>query len=262
MLVVDPRRGSGEFAKLFSSFSIETITEYLTFADFAFAGNGPDGIDYSIGIERKALSDWLSCMHDERYIGYQLDGMLKEYHFSILIIEGVYRPDRDGYIEELVPVWDRQRNCPSTEIFRWKRIYTGKKLVLFSAFAGHIDTLRFKAGTPNAGFLIAQTSSKLHTTYEVACLYRWFQRPYADHRSHIGFHDPAAVLRSKSSLVRRCAMQISGIGYERSATVEAAFPSVMAMALSNEEDWSKLEGIGKKSAARIIHELRGGRNGQ
>jgi ERCC4-type nuclease len=254
VLLIDPRRGSGEFSSLFSSYSIEIFKEHLEFGDFAFSGSSFDG-DCSIGVERKALDDFLACCNDSRFIGHQLPGLLDSYHYSVLLIEGTFRPDREGYIEELVPVWHRGQ--PSEKIFQWKRLHQGKRAVLFSTLSGHLNTLRLKAGRPNAGFLVMQTADKLSTTFEVAALYRWFQKPWDEHRSHIGFFDPASVLNVKSSLVRRVAMQLPNIGYERSALVDKTFRSVQDMANSNEERWSELDGIGKKTAAQVVKALRG-----
>lgn len=254
MIIVDGRRGSGEFASLFTSYSIETVTEHLAFGDFAFSGTSFNG-DCSVGVERKALGDFLTCMNDSRFVGHQLPGLLENYHYSVLLIEGTFRPDKEGYIEELTPIW--QHGKPSERFAQWKRLHQGRKAVLFSTVSGHLNTLRLKAGAPNAGFLVMQTADKMSTTFEVAALYNWFQKPWDLHRSHVGYHDPAAVLGIKSTLLRRIAMQLPSIGYERSATVESAFKSVQDMVNSNEESWSCLEGIGKPTATKIVKALRG-----
>lgn len=254
MIHVDNRAGSGEFAKLFERFSIPVSLELMSFGDFAFVGSAPDG-DCSIGIERKALADFLACCDDSRFTGHQLPGLLSDYHYVVLIIEGTYRPDENGFIEVL---WQ----LPGKDLFIWKKLYSGKKTVLFSQLEGHINTLRLKAGTPNAGFLVVNTTSKLHTTHVVAHLYRWFQKPWEEHRSHIGFFDPASVFRSKSSFERLLAMQLPGVGADRSKLIEDAFPGVKdiispleQMMAATEKDWASIDGIGGVTAKKIFHTL-------
>lgn len=252
-IIVDPRRGSGEFAKLLGRFSIPVFEEYLEFGDFAFAGNGHDG-DCSVGVERKALGDFLTCMDDSRFVGHQLPGLLETYHFTFLMIEGVYRPAEDGFIEQLMPT-------SKPNVSYWARLYVGKKSVLYSQVAGHLNTLRLKAGAPNAGLAVIQTFDKLHTTYEVAHLYRWFQKPWEEHRSHIGFYDPVSMFRTSSSFERRVAMQLDGIGFDRSAAIESKFPGTETMSpmeemmAATEKDWESIPGVGKLSAEKIYRQL-------
>lgn len=255
-LIVDPRVGSGELGRSFAKFSIPVEEEHLNFGDFAFVGCGPSG-DVSIGIERKAIADFLTCMNDSRFVGHQLPGLLNDYHYTVMILEGIYRPDIEGFIETAVPSPRRD------DISFWRRVKHGSKYVLFSQLSAHLNTLRLKAGTPNAGFLVMQTADQLHTVHEIAQLYRWFQKPWEEHRSHIGFYDPVSMFRASSSFERRCFMQLDGIGFERSGVIEAKFAGVngistleQAMA-ATEKDWASIDGIGKLSAEKIFRQLHG-----
>lgn len=263
-ITIDPRRGSGEFARLFGGFSIPIYLEALDSADYAFSGNGPYG-DVSVGVERKALADFLACMNDERFTGFQLEKLLKDYHYTFVVIEGVYRPSIDGFIEVCQPVKDRFRN-ESDKVMTWRPLYEGSKgrRTLYSQLEGHINTLRLKAGTPNAGFLVVNTTDALHTTWAVANLYRWFSKPWQEHQSHIGFYDPASLFRGKSSFEMRLAMQIDGIGVDRANLISKAFPGVEGvtspleqMMAATEKDWNAVDGIGKLGAERIYRQLHG-----
>lgn len=235
MIWIDPRRGSGELKPLFSSFSIPTELEYLDSADFFLCGRGVDKDnrpqEVAIGIERKAMGDFLDCMDDARFVGYQMDKMLSTYNFPIICLEGTYRPSDDGYIEELYEI---HRDGKPLDIFKWRKVYRGRKTVLFSALSGHLNTLRLRAG-----LYIVETSNKLHTAWFVANLYKWFNdKSWDEHRSHLRIYDPASTLGGKSSFIRKFAMQIPGIGYDKSALVEQAFPGTLGtleMFLSNEE---------------------------
>lgn len=263
-ITIDPRRGSGEFARLFGGFSIPIYLEYLNSADYAFSGNGPSG-DISIGVERKALADFMTCMNDERFTGVQLDNLLKEYHYTFVVIEGVYRPSIDGFIEVCKPIKDRFGN-ENEKIMSWRPLYEGskKRPTLYAQLEGHINTLRLKAGMSNAGFLVANTTDALHTTWMVANLYRWFNKPWIEHQSHIGFYDPASLFRGKSSFEMRLSMQFDGVGIDRANMISKAFPGIDTvtspleqMMAATEKDWAQVEGIGKTTAEKIYRQLHG-----
>jgi ERCC4-type nuclease len=261
MVIVDPRRGSKELAKFFGN-SVELCEEYLDFGDFFFAGNGPVG-DVAVGVERKALGDFLTCMDDERFTGYQLPNLLKSYNYTFVIIEGIYRPTADGYIDVCLPTRDRFGN-ESSDYAKWRRLYRGKRAPLYSQLEGHLNTLRLKAGTPNAGFVVIQTTDSFHTAQSITALYNWFAKPWEEHRSHIGFYDPATIFRAESSFERRCFMQFEGIGYEKSGLIEVKFPGqrepeavspMEQIMAASEKELATIDGIGKASAERIYRTL-------
>lgn len=265
MLLIDPRSGSGEFSefrKLFAAHSIQVELEQLPFGDFAFLGNcvdkngRPD--EGMIGVERKALGDLLTCMRDNRFVGHQLPGMLESYHLSFLVVEGMWRPDSEGYVEAAFPL-------KNGELFCWRKMYQGRNVILYSALSNYLNTLRLKSG-----LVVVETADKASTAWFVASLHKWFEKPWESHTSHLSFYDPASVLRLKSSLVRRCAVQLSGIGQDKSALIDKAFGSVLEMALANEETWlekvrweagGKNMTLGKATVAKIVNEIRGGKNG-
>lgn len=242
MLIIDDRVGSKEFLSIMSSHSVPCTLEHLEFGDFAFVGRGPKQQDWSVGIERKALSDFLQCLHDHRFVGYQLPGMLSTYHSSFLIVEGVYRPDSNGYMETIS--WSGG----------WVRIQLGKKPILYSAFSNSLNTLRLRSGIQ-----VIQTNSKIHTAFEVASLYRWFSdKEWEEHRSHLADYDPASVLNIKTPFSRRVAIQLEGIGAKKAARVEDEFHgSVWEMANADSKRWQRIEGVGKTIADRIVTEFKG-----
>jgi len=63
------------------------------------------------------------------------------------------------------------------------------------------------------------------------------------------------VLLTRPSLVRRVAKELTGIGWERSLTIEQQWPTVREMVNASAADWVKLEGIGKGIASKIDEEL-------
>ncbi len=258
VIFIDPRTGSGELRPLFSAFSIPIIDdEYLSSGDFAFEGKAIDkeGRPKSVmvGVERKSLGDLLQCLDDARFVGVQLPKMFEEYHFAFLFVEGIWRPDAEGYVEQACPARDDR-------VFYWRRVYTGKKIVLFSALANHLNTLRLKTN-----LIVVETADKLSTAWHVANLYKWFNdKAWDEHRSHLREYDPASTFRGKSSFERRIAACFDGIGHDRSALIEAAFPGVKdvtspmeQMMAATEKDWAAIDGIGRATAEKVYRQLHG-----
>ena len=77
MILIDSRIGSVEFEKQLPK-DIAQVTQ-LEYADFMFNGLGPNNEIWSIGVERKAIGDLISCMFDNRFTGHQLPGLQNEY---------------------------------------------------------------------------------------------------------------------------------------------------------------------------------------
>jgi hypothetical protein len=146
-------------------------------------------------------------------------------------------------------------------------MYRGPKPVLFSAVSNHLNTLRLKTG-----LYIVETVDMMSTAWTIASLYKWFNdKEWDEHRSHLRDYDPAAILRAKSSLVRRCAAQLTGIGPDKSAYIDQAFSSVLEMATASEQTWlekvrweagGKNMTLGKATVSKLVRELRGNKNGQ
>jgi ERCC4-type nuclease len=249
MIWLDPRVGSRELAQYFRMSSIPITTdEMLDSGDAMFVGNGVDDKgrpeDIMVGIERKTLPDLLQCMDDARFVGVQLGKMISTYHFAFLIVEGFWRPDYDGNVERLV---DTKKDMISI----WRPLTRGPYPVKADVLCNHLNTLRLKTD-----LIVLESADKAGTAWQVMNLYRWFQKPWEQHRSHLREHDPASIFRGKSSFERRVAMQLPNVGYEKSSLIEKAFTSVQAMANANEETWEAIPGIGKKGAVNIVKAFR------
>lgn len=98
MILIDPRAGSGELASNFKPYDIPIQLTNLDSGDFAFYGEGPEGISL-IGFERKVISDLAQSKRSNRLHGFQLPNMSVDYAVSHLIVEGIYRSGETGLIE-------------------------------------------------------------------------------------------------------------------------------------------------------------------
>ena len=114
------------------------------------------------------------------------------------------------------------------------------------------------------GVIVKKSRDVRETAAIIRALWDNFQRPPSAHNSlHAIYKTPAdTVLLVPPSLVRRVASELPGIGWQRSQVVAEHFPSVEAMVAAGVKEWSKLDGIGKKTAEKVVSALKGGRNGK
>ncbi len=224
MMLVDPRRGSGELLAALKRAGVPVKSKTLPFADFTFR-SGPgyapgthdsdtDG-DVRVGVERKKTDELIGAVHDSRFRRKQVQGLLTSFPgHAWLLHEGVYEPDAHG-------------------ILRSGKVFTSKKGTrlavlheagftrerhLYENFAKFQHTMHVKTR-----LLSGRTVSPEETVAWLASLYRWYQKPYKKHKSAYVVDEtkPDGVLLTKDSYERRVLAQLPGVGWERSKHVEA-----------------------------------------
>src|SRR6266849_7484252 len=163
MILVDSRVGSKELAPYLHRLGLHAELTMLEFGDAAFEGNGPEG-KLCIGIERKTLGDMLSCIEDARYAAHQRPGMIAMYTNSILIIEGIWKPDSpSGYLLECVATLNWRPYRHRTQMVRYSKLFRYLLSVQFS------------------GVTVIWSRDVENTAYNIAECYQYFQKPWADH---------------------------------------------------------------------------------
>ena len=162
-----------------SNASVPVITMLQEYGDVTFAGNGPDGGECTVGIERKRLSDLVTSMTDRRLAGKQLHGLVQTYDFRFLLVEGVWRSGVHGEIEELYgkewrPFFSREPGRPSVS---YRQVHS------------FLDTIRLKAGRDDEGdgrgIILLSSSNLRETAAQLLTLWHWFNdKSWEEHRSH------------------------------------------------------------------------------
>lgn len=237
MVLIDDRVGSRELVDLISN----SILVHLDYGDAAFEGNGPDG-SIKIGVERKALGDLVQSISSGRLSGYQLPGLLEVYQKVYLIVEGLWRGSRkDGTIE----------------VFRHGKFKSlGESKFTSKRVWGYLTALNASTGVQ-----VFITSDMVETALVVEELHQWWGQKWEKHHAMTmmnKLNPPSAYLRpGKPSLLRRIAIELPNIGYDRVMQVEKAFGTVNKMFEATEEEWRMVEGIGKvtaKNAWKALHE--------
>lgn len=179
MILVDPRRGSGELVTggFFKPYDVPVTLTQLEFGDFAFYGNGPDNEAVMVGFERKVLSDMVTSMRDGRLSGHQLPGLFNgTYAVVHIVVEGVWRCGRGGLIETRF----------GKEWGAYGRNKRGGKPVLFRELDGYLATLQYKRGV-----VVAYTGYPDQTAAYVVSRYKWWnEKVWEQHRSDEQIYAP------------------------------------------------------------------------
>ncbi|KKL61599.1 hypothetical protein LCGC14_2193670 [marine sediment metagenome] len=246
MIHVDPREGSRDLASLLTTYGsgkrIKVEMQRMDFADFAFDGNGPHGKS-RIGIERKKLRDLLGSIETGRLAGHQLPGLLENYDYIWIIVEGLFRGDPNtGVLEE------------PRGMGKWKPVSIGRRTFMFATVDNFLNSLATQ--TPCK---IKVCGTAHDTATAIINLYTWWQKDWRAHKSCKVIYDPfpARAYVLKPTFMRRVANQLPGVGWEKSEPVDTYFSSVLDMCIASVEQWQQLPGIGKMLATRIIKLLNG-----
>ncbi len=240
MILVDSReskdtKGSPGLWEDLKKTKIPLSQTTLDFGDLMFVGNGPEG-DVTIGVEFKKIRDLLNSIRTKRLVGHQLVGM-QQYDFRYLLIEGDWRADDAG------------RVCVRAGHSLWRPV------------PGHMAASELRKtliGLPlRAGVITWPTSNRKETVAWLSDLYHsWTDKAWEQHQSHTAIYHPPTLV--PISDVRKMISTLPGIGTKTSLLVEKHFTgSIHKMVNAPIHEWSKIDGIGLKTAETIHAFLRG-----
>ncbi len=249
MILVDSRSGRVEYGgrepqKEMLAFiqraGVKAAISSLEFGDACFEGNGPQG-RIMIGVERKTVSDMLSCIEDSRYSAHQRPGMHQMYQQSILIIEGVWKPDvHTGYLMELINTLTWRPVRHKTQMARYNTLF------------------RYLLSVQLSGVAVIWSRDMEQTAFNICETYHWFQKPWDQHTSLLEMQKlNLPALNGRPSLVQRWAGELDGVGVKHSQDALKIFKTPYDLARSDETEWVKLPGIGAKLALSIIKQIHG-----
>lgn len=236
MITVDKRQGSAFLIPHFEKLGVEAELGHLDYGDAAFTGRGPNERPVPVGIEIKTLPDLLSSLTSGRLMGHQLPGLLANYEYVWLVVQGNIRVAGDGELFH-----QRSR--------RWYPVRLGGRVLMWRDLSGLMTTLEVKAGVH-----VRHTSWPRDTALTIAGLHRWWtSKSYAQHRSHLMFHNPpdVSIELSKPPMPVRVAKELAdGIGWERAHALGKAYPEAWKV-VADEKLLRKIPGVGKVLAKRI-----------
>lgn len=239
MICIDPRAGSQNLPKLFPSDMV--LVFELPAADLLLTNQAGD--DFWTAIEHKKINDLLQCMVTGRFAGTQLPAMAEAYDDYWLVVEGPMRQGKDGELE--VPAnWKKEQ---------WYQAKVGNRRFEWSDFETWCITMQTL--TP---LKIKVTQSRKETIEWIMTLHAWWERGKDKHRSHTRLDTSRKTIEIiRPKLIRKIAEQLPGIGHDKAIRVEQYFGDTFEMIVANEDEWSKIEGVGKTMAQRIVRAIYG-----
>ena len=222
----------------------------IAFGDCVFWGAGDDDTVLRVCIERKKIGDLASCILNGRYIHQAQLAKKAGMDILALFVEGQMRSNSDDGLLE-VPVWHPfvASNGEQKRKQVWEPV---RPAVTYSRFDQYLTELAYLAN-----IIVKRSADVRETAAIIKALWLNFQTPPGKHASlrHIYSQPPPRVQLIRPSLVRRVASELDGVGWERSGVIAGHFSSVKAMVGADSEEWSSLDGIGKKTAKSIVREL-------
>jgi len=249
MILLDDRTGSKELMRYFVAHDVRVESTRLEFADACWAGNGPHG-DCMIGMERKRIGDLVNSIRGRRLSGHQLPGLMDNYEFVYLIVEGIYRPGIHGELEE-----GRGQGI-------WRAMGP-----MYREIDSYLATLELKCGV-----IVRRTTSPQETVAVIVDLYKWWTgKTWEQHQSHhqlytlspdsqvsgrkLSFVNPEREIARKYGKravdVWKMAAQLEGLD-TKAELVAAHFRTPRRMMLAGVKDWMEIAGIGKVLASRYV----------
>lgn len=252
MIYIDPRAGSGPLIAILGNMGAPVRSLMLEFGDACFDMEGPDGIPIPWGAEVKKVGDAIQCITTKRFCGHQLPGVYRTYKVRNLIIEGPMMKGPDGLL--YVPPYKDAR--PEN----W-HAHPGR--------IRYVDFMEWLTGIEvRAGFKLRFTRDTEDTAYHIFAAYVYGQKAWDTHNSFNVFTEPEELVSGISfrpiERRRRFAALLPNIGWKKSESAAAIFPSIAAMVNADAEAWTKVEygksrkmHIGIEAAKEIVKAIWG-----
>lgn len=236
-MVIDDRDGSKELIFVRPLDELAVLSR-LESGDVSISGNGPNERVVAIGVEVKSVADLLQSEGNGR-LQAQLQAMLSAYDQSWLLTYGSYRAH------------------PGTGALqvgrgeRWRTERQGGRDIPIGYVEGALLTYNV------AGVHHKHVQDEQQAAFWLACLERWWDKPWSKHRSFHKFNragDLSVVPDIAPDMLQRMriAADLPGVGWERALAAAVSFPSVRAMINATEREWCEVPGVGKVIAKSIV----------
>lgn len=241
-ILIDDRAGSKDLISLPPLNTLSTLCR-LESADILMTGNGPTS-SVLIGIELKSIADLISSSSTGRLQATQLPLMLDQYDINYLLYYGIYRPHPESQALQIL----RGKS--------WRDYSIGQRIIPYSYIESFLLTVS------SLGVRIKHCSTISDCAQWLGCLYRWWQKPWSDHKGLRTFDNSQSVslLPGLDPQVHQCAsvaIKLPGLGFERALAAAYHFEgSILDMVNAPISEWERIPGIGKVIAKTVTTALR------
>lgn len=231
---VDTRAGSKELIEPLRALGVLVDPGILAAGDVEILGNGPEGRPILIGIEHKRIEDAIACMRDGRFAD-QMRAMRESFEVSWLLVEGE---------------WERFDPKKDIAVRRGNKWFTIPGRVTYQEITAWLLTM-----AQAAGILLYRTRDKAESAAWLRALEMWWTaKEWEEHRAHLDWYQPPIVGNpfAPPNLAVQVAACLPHIGATRAQKVADHFKSVKNMCCNSQEEWVKIEGVGKKIASAVV----------
>jgi hypothetical protein len=187
-----------------------------------------------------------------RYAGEQLRKLVGEHDFAFLIVEGLVRPNPQTAVME--QGWFKPRDGDENRGWLgWYDVRVGQSGFPYSEMDNFLTTQALH--TP---VKVKWSPDAPSTATQLVNLYRWFNdKEWEEHKSCFAIYTPPppTVMLVKPSVVRRVAVQLEHVGWERSGPLAQRFRTVLDLCIATERELQEVVGIGPSIAQSIVRQL-------
>lgn len=245
-LRVDRRAGSAELDGPLRAAGLSPELDTLAAGDVELLGRGPGGRPLLVGVEFKTIPDVLACVRSGRF-AEQLRGMRARYEVGWLLVEGEWRLDDAG---------------PGLEV-RERAGYRARGGYTYQEVAAWTLTMAQRGGV-----LLWRTRDRAESVAWLRALYWWWtSKDFEEHRAHLDWYTPPyapdnPLDMEPPSMAQKVAAALLSSGPtvdvngERAKAAAAHFGTVGAMLAADEGAWREVEGIGPKTARRVVEAVQ------
>lgn len=256
MILADSREPKNlvDLLRRYTNKQVQYATQQLDCGDYMWEGECQDGPGL-IGCERKKVADCLTSERSGR-LQEQLGKMADAFDISLLIVEGEYRPDITGFLEDVV--WRKvSRKCEIVKHARINLRNREQRSKGRSDYRYASELHKFLMSTALIGRVtILRSLNELDTAQQIANAYAWFSKPWDKHSSLQAVKFQADSVFRKASTLRMMAAQLPHIGWGKAKEVDQHFGTVERMVAASLDDWLEIPGIGSRIASDCFNALR------
>lgn len=233
---IDTRAGSKELIAPLAALGVPVEPGVLLAGDVEIVGNGPGG-PLLVGVEYKSIEDTAACMRSGRFAD-QARGMKANFNVSWLLVEGRVRAVKGGMEVQ-------------THKGKWRLLHAG---VTYQELTAWLLTM-----SQVNGILLYRTEDLAESVEWLRIFNNWWtSKDWHQHRAHLEWYTPPVVgnpFLGEPPLVQKAAALLPHIGGIKAERVGKEFRSLKKMCCVSQEDWTKIPGVGKKMAKRIVEAI-------
>lgn len=222
----------------------KVVLSEMRYGDVAWTADGPGGVPWEIAVERKTVPDLLSSLSGRRFVEHQLPGLINNYNYVYLLVEGLWRAHTEYERGVGVKAVKLGGKTGKLEYSGGAVTYRGWQPRVEWRTTGwdYENVCGMLASFRKAGIIVVRTASVEETLWFLRTEVNWWSKGYDGHKSAeawAGTDVFGAQVRSARtpSPAEEYAARLPGVGQNRAADVAEFFNTARAVAAAKRDDW-------------------------